>query len=106
MSLETITVNGHEYPKPSIDRMKRKQVKKLKPSLERLKNEDMDAVWEIVGLLIPSLSAAKLDDLELGECKEILTNAGIAKFDDDKAKTDQETPEGITPGESSASTNS
>lgn len=106
---KTITIKNREYPEPSIDRMKRKQVKKLKPAMERMKNEDMDAIWEMVGLLVPDLPPAVLDDLELGECKQILEDSGIAKFSNDKpAEGEDAAAEGdaITAGESLASTDS
>lgn len=110
MTLEnpTITIREKTYPEPSMDRMKRKTVKKLKPALERMKNEDLDALWELVGLLVPGLNGATLDDLDMGECKGILQDAGIAKFErpEDDAEGDGDAEDGITPGESSALTNS
>ncbi|MGP5219501.1 hypothetical protein [Arthrobacter rhombi] len=110
MTLEnpTITIREKTYPEPSMDRMKRKTVKKLKPALERMKNEDLDALWELVGLLVPGLNGATLDDLDMGECKGILQDAGIAKFErpEDDAEGDDDAEDGITPGESSALTNS
>lgn len=100
MTEKSIELRGKKYPAPSMNRMKRKAVKKLKPLLERLKNEDLEALWEIVGAMMPTLTVAVLDDLDLGECKSILTDAGVAKFD-------SETPDAeITAGESSASTSS
>lgn len=68
------------YPAPHIDRMKRKAIKKLKPLLAELQGEDMDSLWELVGALIPGRPAKDLDDLDLGECKELLSGAGVAKF--------------------------
>lgn len=99
MSVSKVEINGKSYPKPSLDRLKRKEVKKLKPALERLKNEDLDALWELVGLLVPTLSAAALDALDMGQCKEVLTEAGVAKFEDDKV-TEPESESGISVGES------
>lgn len=100
MAEKTITIRGKEYPKPHLDRMKRKQAKALRPLLERLQNEDLDALWDVTGSLVPTLPKKDLDDLEMGECKSILSVAGVAKFD-----TDADAPE-ITAGESSASTSS
>jgi|GEM_PF-3839444 len=98
---ETITINGKEYPAPHIDRMKRKQAKKLKPLLGKLQGEDLEALWDVVALMIPSLTPSALDDLDLGECKAIISRAGVAKFDDVQPDGDE-----ITVGESGASTSS
>lgn len=109
MALPTVNINGNTYPAPSIDRLKRKQIKNLNPALERMRNEDLDAIWEIVGLMVPTLPEADLDELDLGDCKKILSDSGIAQFNDsapaDGAEQgDAEAP--ITLGESSASTDS
>ena len=98
---ETITINGKEYPAPHIDRMKRKQAKALKPLLGKIQGEDLDALWDVVALMMPSMTKPAVDDLDLGECKRILSAAGVAKFDD-AAPVDGE----ITVGESGASTSS
>ncbi len=82
---EMVTVRGKKYPKPHIDKLNRKQVKKLKPLLSRLQGEDLDALWGVIGLLIPELSTSDLDNLTLGECKQVLTEAGVANFDDAEA---------------------
>lgn len=100
MAEKTIEIRGKKYPAPHIDRMKRKAIKKLKPLLADLQGEDMDALWALVGALIPGLPVKDLDDLDLGECKELLTAAGVANFSSETAQP------GITAGESSASTNS
>lgn len=100
MAEKKITIRGKEYPEPHIDRMKRKAVKKLKPLLAKMQGEDLDALWDLVGVMVPGIPAADLDDLDMGECKDILTTAGVAKFSDDAPD-----PE-ISAGESSASTNS
>ena len=99
MTLPTIEIRGTKYPEPAMDRMKRKAVKKLKPLLTRLQDEDLDALWDLVGAMVPDLPAKDLDDLDMGECKDILTVAGVAKFN-------TEADPDITAGESSASTNS
>lgn len=108
MSLPTITIANKQYPEPSIDRMKRKQIKKLKPVMARVEAEDLDAIWDLVALMVPDLPAATLDDLDLGDCKKILTDSGVVKFND--GATDAEDTEGegtgITAGESSALPNS
>lgn len=106
MSLPTITIRSTEYPKPSLNRLKRKQVKKLKPVLSRVQNEDLDAIWDTVGLLVSDLPATVLDDLDLGECKDIIEAAGVAKFSDDRETEPSSDDDEITVGESSASTNS
>lgn len=111
MTLEnpTITIREKTYPEPSMDRMKRKTVKKLKPALERMKDEDLDALWDLVGMLVPALTPATLDDLEMGECKAILEDSGIARFSkagDAEDEDEGDAEAGITPGESSALTNS
>ncbi|MGO1319931.1 MAG: hypothetical protein ACTII7_07795 [Galactobacter sp.] len=106
MSLPTITIRGKKYPQPSLDRLKRKQVKKIKPVLTRVQNEDLDAIWDTVGLLISDLPSTVLDDLELGECKTIIEAAGIAKFSNDEEPASGADDDEITVGESSASTNS
>ena len=99
MALSQITIKGKKYPKPSIDSMNREQVRKLKPALAKMQGEDMDALWDVVGQLVPKLPKATLDALTIGECKDILTKAGVAKFD-------QPADGEITVGESSASTGS
>lgn len=109
MSLENITIKNREYPKPSIDRMKRKQVKKLKPVLERVQAEDLDAIWDLVGLMVPGLPVSVLDDLDMGECKELLESSGVAKFNSGKPAEGEAAAvdgEAITAGESLASTDS
>lgn len=105
---KTIEIKGKTYPEPSIDRMKRKAIKKLQPNIDRLKNEELDALWDLVGLLVPGLSVAVLDDMELGECKKLLNDSGIVKLEDaDTGKDDADAEgEGITPGESLALTDS
>ena len=100
MTLPTITIRGIQYPEPSIDRMKRKQVKAMRPLVARMQDEDLDSLWDIVALVIPALPADTVDDLELGECKAILEKSGLAKFSNEPQS------EEITAGESSASTNS
>lgn len=105
LSLPTIEIKGKEYPEPSLDRMKRKQIKKLTPVLKRVQGEDLDAIWDMVALLVPSLSATVLDDLDLGECKDILSKSGVVNFTEDKPEPDAD-PDAITVGESSASANS
>lgn len=105
MSLPTISIKGKEYPEPSINRMKRKQIKKLNPVLKRVQNEDLDAIWDMVSLLVPTLTASVLDDLELGECKEILEQSGVVQFSKE-APEEPVDSDAITVGESSASTNS
>lgn len=111
MTLENpmTTIRDKQYPEPSMDRMKRKAVKKLNPILERVKGEDLEGVWELVGLLVPGLPVSTLDDLDLGECKQILEDSGIMKFsgkDATDADGEDDAEDGITPGESSALTNS
>ncbi|MGO3147083.1 MAG: hypothetical protein ACTIJ6_05320 [Leucobacter sp.] len=100
MAEKTIELRGNTYPAPHIDRMKRKAIKKLKPLLAELQGEDMEALWDLVGALVPGLPAKDLDDLDLGECKALLSDAGVAKFSNDAPEQE------ITAGESSASTNS
>ncbi|MGP9782527.1 hypothetical protein ACT3UQ_08715 [Glutamicibacter sp. AOP12-B1-11] len=109
MSLPTIEIKGKKYPEPSINRMKRKQIKKLNPVLKRVQGEDLDAIWDMVSLLVPGLTATVLDDLELGECKDILAKSGVVTFEDDKPADGESEPadsDAITVGESSASTDS
>ena len=109
MSLETITIKNREYPKPSIDRMKRKQVKKLKPVLERVQGEDLDAIWDLVGLMVPGLPVSVLDDLDMGQCKDLLESSGVAKFSTETPADAADAAaegEAITAGESLASTDS
>ena len=48
----------------------------------------MDALWELVEVLLPDLPADTLDDLSFDECQKVLEDAGF--FDDD---------EGVTAGE-------
>lgn len=100
MALSQITIRGKEYPKPSIDSMNREQVRKLKPDLAKLQGEDMEAIWDVIGHLIPKLSKETLDSLTIGECKRLLENAGVAKFTEGAPESD------ISVGESSASTDS
>lgn len=100
MAEKTIEIRGNTYPAPAMDRMKRKSVKKLRPLLTRLQEEDLDALWDLVGAMVPDLPVKDLDDLDMGECKSILTIAGVAKFDTESPDPD------ISVGESSASTNS
>lgn len=99
---KTITIRGEKYPRPHIDRMKRKQAKKLKPVLAKVQAEDLDALWEVVGILLPGLPAKVLDDLDVGECKQIMTTSGVAQFN---APADEDEAD-ITVGESGASTGS
>lgn len=109
MALKTISILDKSYPEPSMDRMKRKQIKKLKPALERLQNEDLDALWDVVALVVPTLPEEALEEIDLGECKKILSDAKIANFDDGNAEAEAAVEvDGaeITAGESSASTNS
>ena len=96
---KTIEIKGKSYPEPSLDRMKRKAVKKLQPNLDRLKNEDLDALWDLVALLVPTLPGAVLDDLELGECKGILAESGVVQVDEEKPDADGAEDEKITAGE-------
>ena len=51
--------------------------------------EAMDALWELVEVLLPDLPADTLDDLSFDECQKVLQDAGF--FDDDA--------EGVTAGE-------
>lgn len=85
MSLKTITIRGAEYPEPSIDRLKRKQAKNLANVMKEVGAleggiEDvsaLDVLWDLVGIVIPTLPEDVLDDLDLGECQEILSDAGL-----------------------------
>lgn len=83
---DSISIRGKKYPKPHIDNLNRKQVGKLRPLLTKLQKEDLDAVWGVIGVLVPNLPASTLDELQLGECKTILTEAGVANFDNSETK--------------------
>lgn len=97
MALEKIKIRGVEYRKPSIGGLKRKQARRfgevigsvsgLEGGLDNL--EAMDALWELVEVLLPDLPADTLDDLEFDECQKVLHDAGF--YDDDA--------EGVTAGE-------
>ena len=99
MTLPMIDIRGKEYPSPSVDRLKRAAVKKLNPLLTLMQDGEFEVLWDILGMLTPTMEKKVLDDLDLGEVKQILQDAGIANFTGADA-------EGITAGESSASTNS
>lgn len=102
MALPTITIRNKKYPKPSIDRLKRSQARKLTGIMKTMDGleggfeslDNLDALWELVGIMVPDLPEDVLDDLEMGECQTILDEAGLLGDD------------GISVGESSASTSS
>lgn len=87
MSDKTITIRGKKYPEPSIDRMKRKQAKQFQEVSKVIEKDPsgagMDMLWEMVGILMPSLPEDVLDDLDLGECKHVLEVAGAMQFEKD-----------------------
>lgn len=102
MSEKMIEINGKFVRQPHVDLLDRGRVKKLKPLLKELsEDEDMDLLYELVGFMIPEVTQKDLDSLILGDVKHILSAAGIAKFEE--IGTD---PARISLGESSASTNS
>lgn len=100
MTLPTITIRKKKYPAPSVDRLKRKAVKELQPKLKLMQDGEFEVLWDILGLLMPAMEVEVLDDLDLGEVKQVLEDAGIAKFTEDADDAE------ISVGESSASTSS
>lgn len=106
--ISTVTIAGKEYPKMHMDHMKRAQIKSLKPLLAKLNDEqDLELAWDIIPVVFHGVSQEDADELTIGECKAILSDAGIATFEDPaKNKAVAVADEGITVGESSDSTNS
>ena len=107
MPLPKIKIREKEYPRPSVNLMKRKQVQQLKPALQRMQEEeDMEALWDVLGLMVPDLPKRVLDDLTVGECKRVIQDAGLAVFTGEDAVDEDGHDVEITVGESSASANS
>lgn len=102
MTAKTITIRGKKHPEPNIDRMKRKQAKRFQEIAKSIEKDPsgagMDLLWEMVGVLIPTLPEDDLDDLDMGECKKILSDAGAMQFEDDSEPVPT-----VAVGESSAS---
>ncbi|MHC6175471.1 hypothetical protein [Glutamicibacter sp. X7] len=107
-NISTVNIGGKEHPKIHMDHLKRGQIQGLKPLLEKLnESQDLEVAWDIIPVLFPGVSQEEADDLTIGECKKILSDAGIASFDDPNAKPESAPQNAeITLGESSASTNS
>lgn len=100
----TIEVRGIKYPVLDPNRMKRKTAKKLKAVMAQAEwnPEDpgmMEAPWEILEILAPTIPENILDDLDLGEASNALVSSGILA--ENPAKGGE-----ITVGESLASTDS
>ena len=87
MALKTITIRGKEYPEPSVDRLKRKQAKKFQEISKQIERSPsgvpIDMLWDMAEILVPNLPEDVLDDLELGEIKEMIESAGIMNFSED-----------------------
>lgn len=93
---EQIEIKGKKYTKPDVNRIKRGQAKQMKKIGARAES-DLSALWDLLEVLVPGIPTEVVDDLEVGEVKQILTDAGVIQ---DTENTD---PEAVTMGESSAS---
>lgn len=107
-ALNKITIRGKKYNKPALERMKRKQVKKLPGLLKVIENaqntksetaaiESIEVLWDFVGIVLPELPEKVLDDLDVSECQAILQESG---FLPDEDAVEPEDEEEITLGES------
>lgn len=106
MPSKKIEIRGKKYELLPVEQMKRKQVRKLAATVKALTTDQedpeiMDKGYDLLSVVVPSLSDKVLDDLTLGEVMGILEGAGILgtlAVDGDS--------EAISVGESSASTSS
>lgn len=93
---EHIEIKGKKYAKPDVNRIKRGQAKQMKKIGARAES-DLSALWDLLEVLVPGIPTEVVDDLEVGEVKQILTDAGVIQ------DTESNDPETVTMGESSAS---
>ena len=76
---DTIKIAGKTYPKPRVERFKRKDARALTALMKRVQDDemDLDALWDMVDVAVPTLPEDVLDDLTVEECQQVMIDAGI-----------------------------
>ena len=90
---KTVKIGRRTYPVLLPNHMSRKQIRALKDAQARANSNDVEAIWDILELFVPSAPSEVVDELTPDEIAEILRGANLMSGDLDSP----------TAGESSAS---
>jgi len=92
-----IKIGRKSYPIRPFNKMNRREARFLREVSERASNEDLEALWDMLGAVAPTAPQDEIDELTAEQVEEKLRDAKIITG---------RLADGVTLGESAASTDS
>ena len=108
---DTVKYKGKTYKVNGFNNLSRKQVRTLRGAIEQVNAgssndattmqqlDASEALWDMVSIVLPSIPERVLDDMGMDDAQDLLSRAGIIQD-----TTDSGDDEGVSLGESAAST--
>lgn len=90
--MEKIKIGRKSYPVKKPNDMNRREVREFQDAFKRAQANELDAVWDLLAAVAPTIPDEVLDELTASQIEQALRESGVIEGEEDEPSVGESSP--------------